>query len=140
MVFKCVVKYWFENVECNLCEVFDGGYVIQYDGFVIVFYIVQEFNKFGIVVIDEEGVILEVDEVFVGELFDVVEVENYFVVGSFVVVQDNVFECEFELIVMVVQVVVLVCMVRDVVVGIEFELVCDGNGFGYGVRWWQWVL
>lgn len=80
-----------------------------------------------VVCIDQECVILFVDEVFYCECFYVGEIYYYVVVGCFFGIDEIVVQCDFEYVVMVVQVFVLVVVIGDVVVCVEFEFL--GNQY-----------
>src|SRR5471030_3006635 len=124
-----------QDVEGDLRQVFDGRDAVDDDG-LVVGQRGQEIAHRVVLFVDQEGVVPDVDQMFLGQRLDVGEVHDHAVVGIAFDGDDLAGQRDFQRVAVAVQVAALAFVVGNPVAGVEFELACDGQHYGICKSLW----
>src|SRR5471030_1173729 len=124
-----------QDVEGDLREVLDGRDAVDYDG-LVARQRGEEIAHGVVLFVDQEGVVPDVDQVFLGQRLDVGKVHDHAVVGVALDGDDLAGQRDFQRVAVAVQVAALAFVVGNPVAGVEFELTCDGQHYGICKSLW----
>jgi hypothetical protein len=114
-----------EDVVRGARQVLDGRDAVDQHG-LVARQAFEEVAHLRVLLIDDEGVVPDVDQMLLGQRLDVGEVHDHAVVGAALLLDHLADQRDLQRVAVAVQVAALALVIGDAVAGVEFELA--GNG------------